>query len=199
MIVLPLIAVSGYAAVQLYALAARRGRRGVRSTALHARAALIVGLLLTAFGSAVNPWAAPLLLLPAAAAVRLTLPRLSTLIQHLYAEPWGPSDPAVRRAAADPALVVPAQALLLGAIFAGFTSSWTAAVVSYGLALVSWGGLVLLARHRRTRLARYRVGTLRRVLRQPRAYAAPDAVTGAVTGAVTDAKDDIKERHPVAA
>jgi hypothetical protein len=181
-VLIPLIAASGYATGQLYALAARRGRRGVRSSAHHARAALIVALLFTAAVIAANLWAAPLLL-PAVAAVRLTLPRLSRLIQLLYAEPWGPSDPAVRRRAADPALVAPAAVLLLGALAAGFTSPWTAAAMSYGVAAVGGGALVLLARRRRARLARYRVGTLRRVLLRPR----------------DETADLPQSRHPVAA
>jgi hypothetical protein len=165
-VVLPLIAALAYAAGQLYALAIRRGRRGVRTSALRARTALIVAALLAVPVAVVNVWAAPLVLLPAAAAIWLTLPRLSRLIQTLYAEPWGPSDPAVRRAAADPALVVPAQIALLGALLAGFASLWTAAVMSYGLVAAIGCGLALLARRRRALLARFRVGTLRRVLVQ---------------------------------
>jgi hypothetical protein len=188
---IPLIAASGYAAGQLYALAVRRGRRGVRSSAHHARAALIVALLFAAAVAAANLWAAPLLLLPAAAAVRLTLPRLSRLIQLLYAEPWGPSDPAVRHMAADPALVAPTAALLLGTFAAGFTSPWTAAVTSYGLAAAGVAGLVLFARRRRARLARYRVGTLRRTLLRPRAEPAADLAAGPAY--------DEPRRQPVAA
>lgn len=178
-VLLPLIAALAYGAGQLFALAIRRGRRGVRTSALRARTALIVAALLAVPAAVVNPWSAPLVLLPAAAAMWLTLPRLSGLIRTLYAEPWGPSDPAVRRAAADPALVVPAQIALLGAALAWFASLWTAAVLAYGLVAVAGVGLALLARRRRALLTRFRVGTLRRVLVQ-----APPAA---------------EERHPIAA
>ncbi|HEU5159466.1 MAG TPA: hypothetical protein VFU43_20890 [Streptosporangiaceae bacterium] len=169
-VLVPVIVVWAYAAVELHALACRRGRRGVRSSALRARAALIVGTLFAgaaAVATAIDAGhgrPAPLLLLPAAAAVRLTLPRLSGLIQRLYADPWGPSDPPIRRAAASPALAVPARSALLGALVAGLTPTWTAAAAVYAGAAAAAGGMVLDARRRRARLARRRTGTLARVL-----------------------------------
>jgi hypothetical protein len=184
-ILAPVLAVWAYASVQLYALAVRRGRRGVRSSALRARAALIVGVLLTLPAVAVDPWLAPLLLLPAGAAVLLTLPRLGALIRPLYADPWGPSDPAVRRATLDPALTVPAPAGLLGALVAGLAPTGAAAALWYGIVAVAAAGLTLAARSRRTRLERQRIGRLPRMLvRAPRArYDIPE----------------LPERHPVAA
>jgi hypothetical protein len=189
-ILVPLIAVWAYAALELCVLAARRGRRGVRTSAIRARAALIVGVLFAAVAAgvsvwAMNAWAIPLLLLPALVAARLTLPPLARLIRTLYTEPWGPSDPAIRRTAADPAITVPAQATLFGALVAGYASTWVAATVSYALAALASVGLVLLARRLRTELARRRVGTMRRVLVQPRA--------------ADDSPETMPDRHPVAA
>jgi hypothetical protein len=177
-VLVPVLVVWAYATIEVHALAHRRGRRGVRSSALRARAALIVGTLFA--GAAVvamvvadvlagtgSGRAAPLLALPAVAVAGRSLPRLSRLIQPLYADPWGPSDPPVRRAAADPALVVPARVALLGALVAGISPSWSAAVASYAFVAVAAWVMLLDARRRLTRLARLRAGMLPRVLVRP--------------------------------
>lgn len=169
-VLVPVIAVWAYAAIELHLLALRRGRRAVRSAAQRARAALIIGTLFAGAAAAAamlaaeHGWRAPLLLLPAAAAARLTLPRLGRLIRRLYADPWGPSDPPVRHAAAHPAVVVPAQSALLGALVAGYAATWAAAIVSYGFVAAATVGMVLDARRRRARRQRLRTGALPRVL-----------------------------------
>jgi hypothetical protein len=177
-VLVPVIVVWAYATIEVHALAHHRGRRGVRSSALRARTALIVGTLFAGAAAVAtvvadvlagtgSGRAAPLLALPAAAVVRLSLPRLSRLIQPLYADPWGPSDPPVRHAAADPALVVPAQAALLGALVAGIPPTWPAAAVSYAFVAVAIWGMLLDARRRLARLERLRTGRLPRVLVRP--------------------------------
>jgi hypothetical protein len=177
-VLVPVLVVWAYATIEVHALARRRGRRGVRSSALRARAALIVGTLFAGaaagatviadvLGGTGSGRAAPLLVLPAAAVVRLSLPRLSGLIRPLYADPWGPSDPPLRRAAADPALVVPAQAALLGALVAGIPPSWPAAAASYAFVAAATWGMLLDARRRLARLERLRTGLLPRVLVRP--------------------------------
>jgi hypothetical protein len=177
-VLVPVLVVWAYATIEVHALAHRRGRRGVRSSALRARAALIVGTLFA--GAAVvamvvadvlagtgSGRVAPLLALPAAAVAGLSPPRLSRLIQPLYADPWGPSDSPVRRAAADPALVVPARVALLGALVAGISPSWPAAAASYAFVAVAAWGMLIHARRRLARLARLRAGMLPRVLVRP--------------------------------
>jgi hypothetical protein len=114
----------------------------------------------------VNAWLVPLLLPPAAVA-GLTVPRLGRLVRRLSTDPWGPSDPRIRRAAAHPALVVPTQSALFGALVAGLSPAWAAAAISYGIVAAVTGGMVLDARRRRTRLARLRIGVLPKALVQP--------------------------------
>jgi hypothetical protein len=189
-VAVPLVVVWAYTVAELHVLAHRRGRRGARSTALRARAALIIGMLFAvaavaalvvagtvADGAAADStaymWRAPLLLVPAAAAVRRTLPRLGRLIQRLYADPWGPSDPPIRQAAVHPAVVVPAQSALLGALIAGFATTWATGAASYVFAAAATAGMALDARRRRARLERLRAGTLPRVLHGPRAHRPP--------------------------
>src|SRR5262245_48887355 len=95
-------------ATQTYLLALRRGRMGVRRSALRARVALVSGGLLgpgiaVAAATVSLPRAlvaAPLLLVPAVAALWWSLPPLIGLARTLRADPWGPSDPRTRRAAA---------------------------------------------------------------------------------------------------
>jgi hypothetical protein len=175
-VLLPVIAVWAYAAVELHVLALRRGRRGVRSGARRAGIALIIGtplavaavIVAVAVTGVAGWWPAPPLLVPAAAALCLTRPRLGRLAGRLATDPWGPSEPSVRQAAGHPAVVVPAQAALLGALAAGFATDVAAAIVTYGFVAAATAGLALDARRRLARSERLRTGTLPRVLvRQP--------------------------------
>lgn len=193
---LPVIAVWAYAAVELHALALRRGRRGVRSAARRAGIALIIGALLAVAAVAVAVavagvarwWLAPPLLVPAAAALCLTRPRLGRLVRRLSADPWGPSDPAVRQAAGHPAVVVPATAALLGSLVAGLATTWPIALTVYGFVAAATAGMVLDARRRLARSERLRTGTLPCVLVRPAHVPAPYGRT-----------NEPRERRPAAA
>jgi hypothetical protein len=152
-------------AAQTYSLAARRGRSAVRRTALRARATLLAGAtagLVVAFVAA-PPVAMPLLALPAAAALWRTLPRLGALAGALRTDPWGPSDPATRRAAGDPVLTVPPLAGLAGVLAVPVAlGGWVAVVVAYGLAGAVTAAFAVRAPYRRETVTR--AGVLRRVL-----------------------------------
>jgi hypothetical protein len=171
------------AAVQTYSLAVRRGRMTVRRSARRARVALLAGAVagpvVTAAVALVSVAdalvVAPLLVLPAAVAVRCALPPLRGLARGLRADPWGPSDPRVRRAAADPMLTVPPVAALAGTFSAVLVlaGGWLAAVVAYGLAAVVTAVLIWRAPHRREIAAQ--AGVLRRVVVQATAPAAREA------------------------
>jgi hypothetical protein len=163
-------------AAQTYSLAARRSRMRVRRTALRARATLLTGTAVTltvalitvlsgAIVSAPRALAAlPLLVLPVAVAAWRTLPALGRLADTLRTDPWGPSDPGIRRAAAGPELTVPpfaafACTLLVPVALGG----WVAALVAYALAGTATAALAWRAPHRRE--AATRAGLLRRVVR----------------------------------
>jgi hypothetical protein len=160
------------AAVQTYSLAVRRGRMGVRRGALRARTALIAGAVAgpavaagIVFVSLPRALAVvPLLVLPAAVALWRGLPTLRGLARTLRTDPWGPSDPRTRRAAADPLLTVPPFVALACAPAAVIvlTGGWVAGLVAYGLAGVVSAALVWRAPHRREIMAR--AGVLRRVV-----------------------------------
>lgn len=57
---------------------------------------------------------------PAAVALVCSVPRLWWVIGGVVADPWGPADAGVRREASAPRLVVPVQAVALGAALAPF-------------------------------------------------------------------------------
>jgi hypothetical protein len=171
------------AAVQTYSLAVRRGRMTVRRSARRARVALLAGAVagpvVAAAVSLVSVTealvVAPLLVLPAAVALWRALPPLRGLARSLRTDPWGPSDPHVRRAAADPMLTVPPVAALACApaavlVLAG---GWLAAIVAYGLAAAVTITLTWRAPHRRELAAQ--AGVLRRVVVQAAAPAARKA------------------------
>jgi hypothetical protein len=165
-------AVWAVAAVQTYLLAVRRSRMAVRGSALHARAALIAGAVTApaavAVAAAVSVpralLAAPLLVMPTLAALRSSLPPLRGLTRTLRADPWGPSDPPVRRAAADPALTVPARSALACSLAAllVLTGGWLATVIAYGLAATATATLTWRAPRRRETAGH--AGVLRRVV-----------------------------------
>jgi hypothetical protein len=160
------------AAAQTYSLAVRRSRVAVRRGALRARTALLCG---TVAGPAVTVAAgfvsvsralalAPLLVLPAAVAVWRALPPLRGLARTLRTDPWGPSDPRTRRAAADPAISVPPLAALacVPAAALVLTGGWLSALVAYALAAAITAAVAWRAPHRRETAAR--AGVLRRVV-----------------------------------
>ena len=161
-----------FAATQTYVLAVRRSRMGVRGSALQARSALVaaavagpataVAATLVSVPRALA--AAPLLVVPAVAALRWSLPPLRGLILTLHADPWGPSDPPIRRAAAEPVLTVPARSALACSLAAPLvlTGGWLAAVIAYGLAATATATLVRRAPRRRETMAH--AGVLRRVV-----------------------------------
>ena len=171
------------AAVQTYSLAVRRGRMSVRRSARRARAALLAGAVagpvVTAGVAVVSVTeallVAPLLVLPAAVALWRALPPLSGLARSLHTDPWGPSDPRVRRAAADPMLTVPPLAAVVCAPAAVLvlTGGWAATIVAYGLAATVTAAHTWRAPHRRETAAR--AGVLRRVVVQATAPAARKA------------------------
>jgi len=171
------------AAVQTYSLAVRRGRMAVRRSARRARAALLIGAVAgpvvaaaVALVSVTDALAvAPLLVLPAAVALWRAHPPLRGLARSLRTDPWGPSDPLVRRAAADPMLTVPPLAALAGAPAAVLvlTGGWLAAIVAYGLAGAGTATLVWRAPHRRETAAR--AGVLHRGVVRATAPAAREA------------------------
>jgi hypothetical protein len=172
-----------FAAVQTYSLAVRRGRMTVRRGARRARVALLAGAVagpvVTAAVALVSVAdalvVAPLLVLPAAVAIRRALPSLRGLARSLGADPWGPSDPGVRRAAADPMLTVPPVAALAaapGAVLV-LTGGWLAAIVAYGLAAGVTAALTWRAPHRRELAAQ--AGVLHRVVVRATAPAAREA------------------------
>jgi hypothetical protein len=171
------------AAVQTYSLAVRRGRMAVRRGASRARAALLCGAVAGPVAAAAVAVvsvpralaAAPLLVLPAATALWRALPPLRRLVRALSTDPWGPSDPRTRRAAADPVLTVPPFAALACAIAAVLVlaGGWLAAVVAYVLAGAVTAALAWRAPHRRETVAR--AGVLRRVVVRATGPVAPAA------------------------
>jgi hypothetical protein len=165
-------AIWAVAAVQTYSLAVRRSRVGVRRGALRARTALLSGAVAgpavaVAAGFVSVPRAlamAPLLVLPAVVAVWRALPPLRGLARTLRTDPWGPSDPRTRRAAAEPALTVPPLSALACAPAAALvlTGGWLSALVAYVLAAAITMAVAWRAPHRRETAAR--AGVLRRVV-----------------------------------
>jgi hypothetical protein len=161
-----------FAAAQTYLLAVRRGRMAVLRNALQARmvlvAAALAGPIVAAAVAVVSVpralIAAPLLILPAAVALRWTLPPLRGLVRTLRADPWGPSDTPIRRAAADPALTVPARSALACAPAALLVLSggWLAVIIAYGLAGTVTATLAWRAPRRRGAVEY--AGVLRRVV-----------------------------------
>lgn len=155
------------AAAQAYALTVCRGRAGVLAGARRLRLLLIAGAV--PLPLLASRTVAPLVIVPVVAVTVLTLPRLRRLIRTLKADPWGPSDPRVRRAAADPRIVAPVAAALASAL-ATVTAAETGVLGVAVSAIVAAAGAALLtwhARHRATRLATRRVGVLRRTLVSP--------------------------------
>jgi hypothetical protein len=160
------------AAVEIHALALRRGRRAVRRGVARGRAALVAGAaggplvtMATGFVSVPRALAAvPLLVLPAAVALWRGLPRLGALTRVLLVDPWGPSDPRTRRAAADPLVTVPPAAALAGAVAAVpvLAGGLVAVLVAYGLAAAVTVALAWWAPRRRATAAR--AGLLNRVV-----------------------------------
>jgi hypothetical protein len=155
----------------------------VRRSARRARVALLAGAVAGPVVAAAVALAsvtdalvvAPLLVLPAAVALWRALPPLRGLARSLRTDPWGPSDPRVRRAAADPMLTVPPVAALVctpGAVLV-LTGGWLAAIVAYGLAAAVTATLTWRAPHRRELAAQ--AGVLRRVVVQATAPAAREA------------------------
>jgi hypothetical protein len=171
------------ASVQTYSLAVRRGRMAVRRGASRAHATLLCGAVagpVTAVAVAVVSVpralaAAPLLVLPAATALWRAVPPLRGLVRALRTDPWGPSDPRTRRAAADPALTVPPFAALACAVAVVLVlaGGWLAAVVAYVLAGAVTATLAWRAPHRREAVAR--AGVLRRVVVRAAGPIAPAA------------------------
>lgn len=164
-------------AAQTYSLAARRSRMRVRRTALRARATLLTGTAVTltvAIVSAPRALAAlPLLVLPAAVAAWRTLPGLGRLAAALRTDPWGPSDPGTRHAAAGPELTVPPFAAFACALVVPLAlGGWVAALVAYVLAGAATAALAWRAPHRRETATR--AGLLHRVVRA----AAPPPAAG---------------------
>jgi hypothetical protein len=158
-------------------MAVRRSARRARAVLL---AGAVAGPVVTAATVAVVsvPDAlvvAPLLVLPAAVALWRALPPLRGLARSLRTDPWGPSDPRVRRAAADPMLTVPPVAALVcvPAAVLVLTGGWLAAIVGYGLAAAVTATLIWRAPHRRETAAR--AGVLRRVVVRAAAPAAREA------------------------
>jgi hypothetical protein len=160
------------AAAQTYLLAVRRSRMAVRRGALRVRLTLISAALL---GPAVAVTAAtvslpralvaaPLLVGPAVAALWWSLPPLIVLARDLRSDPWGPSDPATRRAAAAPILTVPARTALVcaPAAIVALSGGVVAVLVAYGLAAAATATLVWRAPRRVETAAR--AGLLRRVV-----------------------------------
>jgi hypothetical protein len=160
------------AAAQTYSLAVRRSRVAVRRGALRARTALLCGAVAgpavaVAAGFVSVPRAlamAPLLVLPAVVTVWRALPPLRGLAHTLRTDPWGPSDPRTRRAAADPALTVPPLAALacVPAAALVLTGGWISGLVAYVLAAAITTTVAWRAPHRRETAARS--GVLRRVV-----------------------------------
>jgi hypothetical protein len=163
-----------YVTAETYLFAVRRGRMAVLRAARRARAVLIscaVGAVaLTAALAVVSPShalaAAPLLVVPPVAALWSSLRPLGDLLRVLRADPWGPSDPPIRRRSAEPRLTVPAQLACVCAVTAIPVSAEQplAAIVWYALAGAAAGVLAWYARHRHTVLERDRAGRLRRVV-----------------------------------
>jgi hypothetical protein len=160
------------AAAQTYSLAVRRSRMAVRRGALRARTALLGGVVAgpavavaTGFVSVPRALAmAPLLVLPSVVAGWRALPPLRGLARTLRTDPWGPSDPRTRRAAADPALTVPPLAALACGPAAALvlTGGWLSGLVAYALAATISAAVAWRAPHRRETAAR--AGVLRRVV-----------------------------------
>jgi hypothetical protein len=160
------------AAALAYSLAVRRSRVAVRRGALRARTALLCGAVAgpgvtvaAGFVSVSRALAlAPLLVLPAVVAVWRALPPLRGLARTLRTDPWGPSDPGTRRAAADPALTVPPLAALacVPAAALVLTGGRLSGLVAYALAAAITTAVAWRAPHRRETAAR--AGVLRRVV-----------------------------------
>lgn len=191
-------------AVQTCSLAVRRGRMAVRRSASRARAVLLVaavaGALVAVAGGFVSApqalVAAPLLVVPAAVALVWTLPPLRALVSTLGDDPWGPSDPRTRRAAAEPRLTVPPLVAPAGAIAAvlALAGGLIAALVAYGLAGAVTAALIWWA-PRRHQNAAY-AGVLRRTLIRA---VTTEPIDGAPSTAQALTAEQIKTAGPKAA
>jgi FtsP/CotA-like multicopper oxidase with cupredoxin domain len=79
------------------------------------------------------------LLLPAATAIFLSIPRLWRVARGAQAEPKGPVGEADRSGASDPLLVVPVQATAVGAALFFYVTWFPPGLPSPGMALTLWG------------------------------------------------------------
>lgn len=171
------------AAGQTYLLALRRSRMAVRRSAVRARVALVSGGLLgvavAVAAVAVSPprglVAAPLLAGPSVVVLWGSLPPLIGLARVLRSDPWGPSDPATRRAAAEPMLTVPARVALVcvPAAAVALAGGPYAVLTAYGLVTVATLAIVWRAPRRVETAAR--AGLLPRVVVRATPRATPVA------------------------
>lgn len=84
------------------------------------------------------------LVVPAAGALILSVPRVWRVTCGVVADPWGPTDATIRAEASAPALVVPLQAMALGAALAPLRSAFPRGFPPLGAAAALAAALIVI-------------------------------------------------------